>query len=48
MHRLEVKDMRFDLFMEALPIIGIGYAGTFLVTGAIVAVVSILIRFTNK
>lgn len=39
--------MRFDLFMAALPIMGIGYAGTFLVTGAIIAVVSMLTRFTD-
>ena len=40
--------MRFDLFVEALPIMGIGYAGTFLVTGTIAAVVSILVRFTSR
>ena len=39
--------MRFDLFMSALPIVGIGYAGTFLVTGVIIAVVSMLTRFTD-
>ena len=40
--------MRIDLFTEALPIMGIGYAGTFLVTGVIIAMVRLLTRFTGK
>lgn len=34
--------MRVDLFMEALPVIGTGYLGIFIVTGVIIAVVTLL------
>ena len=39
--------MRIDLLMKALPIMGIGYAGTFLVTIVIIVVVSLLTRFAD-
>ena len=34
--------MRVDLLMEALPVIGTGYLGIFIVTGVIIAVVTLL------
>ena len=34
--------MRMDLLMEALPIMGIGYLGIFIVTGVIILVVKLL------
>ena len=37
--------MRVDLFMDALPVIGTGYLGIFIVTGVIIAVVYALNRF---
>ncbi len=37
--------MRVDLLMEALPIMGTGYLGIFIVTGIIIAVVSALNKF---
>ena len=40
--------MRVDLLMEALPIMGTGYLGIFIVTGVIIGVVGLLTRFTNK
>ena len=40
--------MRVDLFMEALPIIGTGYLGTFIVTGVIIASVALLNKLTGK
>ena len=40
--------MRVDLFMEALPVMGTGYLGIFIVTGVIILVVSLLNKFTNK
>ena len=40
--------MRVDLLMEALPIMGAGYLGIFLVTGVIIAAVSLLNKFTSK
>ena len=40
--------MRWDLLMEALPIMGTGYLGIFIVTGVIILVVSLLNKFTNK
>ena len=40
--------MRVDLLMEALPIMGTGYLGIFIVTGVIIAVVTLLNQFTNK
>ena len=40
--------MRMDLLMEALPVMGTGYLGVFIVTGVIIAVVSLLNKFTNN
>ena len=40
--------MRVDLLMEALPVMGVGYLGIFIVTGIIIAVVTLLNKFTNK
>ncbi len=40
--------MNVDLLMEALPVMGIGYLGIFIVTGVIIAVVSILRKLTDK
>ena len=40
--------MRVDLLMEALPIMGSGYLGIFLVTGVIIGVVTILRKLTDK
>jgi len=40
--------MRVDLLMEALPVMGTGYLGIFIVTGVIIAVVTLLNQFTNK
>ena len=40
--------MRVDLLMEALPIIGTGYLGIFIVTGVIIGVVTILRKLTDK
>jgi len=34
--------------MEALPIMGTGYLGIFLVTGVIIAIVSALTKLTDK
>ena len=34
--------MRVDLLMEALPSMGTGYLGIFIVTGVIIAVVALL------
>ena len=34
--------LHFDLLMEALPVMGTGYAGIFVVTGVIIAVVTLL------
>ena len=39
--------MRVDLFMEALPIIGTGYLGIFIVTGVIIAAVALLNKLTS-
>jgi hypothetical protein len=36
--------MRIDLLMEALPIMGTGYLGIFIVTCVIIAVVSLLTK----
>lgn len=36
--------LHFDLFMQALPILGNGMLGIFIVTGVIIAVVSLLNR----
>ncbi len=40
--------MRVDLLMEALPIMGTGYLGIFIVTGVIIGVVTILRKLTDK
>ena len=40
--------MRVELLLEALPVIGIGYLGTFFVTGVIIAVVSLLDKIGSK
>ena len=40
--------MRVDLLMDALPIMGTGYLGIFLVTGVIIGVVTILRKLTDK
>jgi hypothetical protein len=34
--------MHVDLLLKALPVMGIGYLGIFIVTGVIIAVVSLL------
>ena len=40
--------MRVDLLMEALPIMGTGYLGIFIVTGIIIAVVTLLNKWGNS
>ena len=40
--------MRVDLLMDALPVMGTGYLGIFIVTGVIILVVTLLNKFTNK
>lgn len=40
--------MFIDLLMEALPVIGAGYLGIFIVTGVIIAVVSLLSKLGSK
>lgn len=40
--------MRVDLLMQALPVMGTGYLGIFIVTGVIIAVVTLLNKLTNK
>ncbi len=40
--------MRIDLLMEALPIMGTGYLGIFIVTGVIIAAVALLNKFTSN
>ena len=37
-----------DYFLEALPVIGTGYLGIFIVTAVIIAVVSILNKLGSK
>ena len=39
---------RFDLLMDALPIMGTGYLGIFIVTGVIIAIVSLLSKIGSK
>ena len=39
--------MRVDLLMQALPVMGTGYLGIFIVTGVIIGVVTLLNKFTN-
>ena len=40
--------MRIDLLMEALPIMGTGYLGIFIVTGVIIAVITALTKFMDR
>ena len=40
--------MRIDLLLDALPIMGTGYLGIFLVTGVIIAAVHLLNKWTSK
>ena len=40
--------MRVDLLMEALPIMGIGYLGIFIVTGVIIGIISLLKKLTDR
>lgn len=40
--------MRIDLLMEALPVMGTGYLGIFIVTGVIIGVVTLLTKLTDK
>ena len=40
--------MRMDLLMEALPIMGVGYLGIFLVTGVIILAVKLLNHVTSR
>ncbi len=40
--------MRIDLLMEALPVMGIGYLGIFIVTGVIIGAVTLLNKFCNR
>ena len=40
--------MRVDLLMEALPVMGTGYLGIFIVTGVIIGVVTLLTKLTDK
>ena len=39
--------MRADLLMEALPIMGTGYLGIFIVTGVIIGAVALLNKLTT-
>lgn len=39
--------MHVDLFMEALSVMGTGYLGIFIVTGVIIATVSLLNKFCS-
>jgi len=40
--------MRVDLLMKALPIMGTGYLGIFIVTAVIVGIISVLTKLTKK
>ena len=40
--------MRVDLLMNALPVMGTGYLGIFIVTGIIIAVVTLLNKWGGK
>lgn len=40
--------MRIDLLMEALPIMGTGYLGIFIVTGVIICFVTLLTKLTDR
>ncbi len=39
--------MHVDLLMNALPVMGTGYLGIFIVTGVIIGVVTLLNKFTS-
>ena len=39
--------MRVDLLMQALPVMATGYLGIFVVTGVIIAVVTLLNKLTS-
>ena len=39
--------MRVDLLMEALPIMGTGYLGIFIVTGVLILAVTLLNKFST-
>ena len=40
--------MRVDLLMDAMPIMGTGYLGIFIVTGVIIGVITLLKKLTDK
>ena len=40
--------LHLDLLMAALPVMGTGYLGIFIVTGVIIGVVSLLSKIGNK
>ena len=40
--------MRVDLFMEALPVMGTGYLGIFIVTGVIIGIITLLTKLTKR
>ena len=40
--------MRVDLLMEALPIMGTGYVGIFIVTGVIIGIITLLTKLTKR
>ena len=40
--------MRVDLLMEALPVMGTGYLGIFIVTGVIIGAVMLLNKLTSE
>ena len=40
--------MRIDLLLDALPIMGTGYLGIFIVTGVIIVAVALLNKFTSR
>ena len=40
--------LHLDLLLEALPVMGTGYLGIFIVTGVIIAVVTLLNKLGNK
>ena len=40
--------LNWDLLMEALPVMGTGYLGIFIVTGVIIGVVALINKIFNK
>lgn len=40
--------MRIDLLLEALPVMGTGYLGIFIVTGVIIGIVTVLTKLTDR